>query len=173
MRYAAASLSEQERPMRQQQLFRGLWGGCAALALALFSAPASAQAQVGVSIEFGKPGMHGRVDIGNMPPPQVIVQQPVIIRQPPPPRVVVAQPVPVVVEPVYMWVPPKHRRNWSRYCDRYRACGVPVYFVQDRWYDENVRRGRGRDDEHRGRGRRGGDDDDHRGRGKHHGSGDR
>lgn len=53
-----------------------------------------------------------------------------------------------------MWVPPGHRRNWARHCHRYRACGVPVYFVRDEWYDRHVHRGaRHRDDDgRRGRG---------------------
>lgn len=145
--------------------FRGA-AALLALSLSALAPNATAQAQVGVSIEFGQPGMYGRVDIGNTPPPQVVVQQPVIIRQPPPPRVVVAQPVPVVVEPVYMWVPHKHRRNWARYCGRYRACGVPVYFVEDRWYDDHVGKGRGKS---RGRGH-----DDRGGkRGHEHGKGHR
>jgi hypothetical protein len=78
----------------------------------------------------------GRVDSGRYPPPQVVVQRPVIIA---PPRVVVAEP-----DPVYLWVPPGHRRDWRRYCGRYDACGVPVYFVRDEWYQGNVYRGQGR-----------------------------
>jgi hypothetical protein len=38
-----------------------------------------------------------------------------------------------------MWVPPGHQKKWRRYCGRYGACGVPVYFVQDGWYQENVK----------------------------------
>ena len=55
-----------------------------------------------------------------------------------------------------MWVPPGHRKNWRRHCGAYNACGVPVYFVQDRWYNDNVHpHGRDRDhdrDEGPGRG---------------------
>jgi hypothetical protein len=49
------------------------------------------------------------------------------------PTVVVAQP-----QPVYLWVPPGHRKNWSKHCHEYRACAAPVYFVQDGWYDQHV-----------------------------------
>jgi len=135
---------------------------CAAAA-----APALA-ADVGVSVEISQPGVYGRIDIGRFPAPQVIVPQPVIIQ---PPRVVVGSPV----QPIYLWVPPGHRKNWARYCAQYRACGVPVYFVRHDWYDREVRghreyrgenrerdRDRDRDREERGRGR----DDRGQGRGR-------
>ena len=132
---------------------------CAAAA-----APALA-ADVGVSVAISEPGVYGRIDIGRFPGPQVIVPQPVIVQ----PGMVVGPPV----QPIYMWVPPGHRRNWARYCAQYHACGYPVYFVRHDWYRREVRghrefrggdRGRGR--EERGRGR---DRDDHgpgRGRGR-------
>lgn len=130
-----------------------------AAAAATFAAllPLSSQAaDVGVSIQVSEPGVYGRIDIGRFPQPQVIVQQPVLIA---PPRVVVAQP-----QPVYMWVPPGHQKNWRKHCSRYNACGVPVYFVQEGWYREHVAQGPGRDhgDDHPGRGR---------GEGKGHGNG--
>ena len=34
------------------------------------------------------------------------------------------------LEPVYLYVPAGQVRRWSRYCDRYDACGRPVYFVR-------------------------------------------
>ncbi len=106
-------------------------------------APAFA-ADVGVSISISQPGVYGRVDIGRFPQPQVVVAQPVIVQRPvvvhqPQPQVVVVQP-----EPVYMWVPPGHRKNWRKHCREYNACGVPVYFVRDDWYGEHVHRGPGR-----------------------------
>ena len=108
-------------------------------------APAMA-ADVGVSVSVSQPGVYGRIDIGNFPQPAVVVAQPVIIQQP---RVVVAQPV----QPVYMWVPPGHQKHWSKHCGEYNACGVPVYFVRDEWYQQNVMRGRhGDDKEHGGKG---------------------
>ncbi len=100
------------------------------LALALVAAatsPAFSQTSVGVSVGINQPGVYGRIDIGNVAPPPVILPQPVIIR-----------PRPVVVhqEPVYLYVPPGHQKNWSKHCGRYRACGQPVYFVQETWVRE-------------------------------------
>lgn len=113
-------------------------------------AGASPAAEVGVSVQISQPGVYGRIDIGRFPQPQVVVAQPVIVQRP----VVVQQPVVVAQpEPVYMWVPPGHRKNWRKHCAHYNACGVPVYFVRDDWYDHNVR-GPGRDrDDDRGPGR--------------------
>jgi hypothetical protein len=48
------------------------------------------------------------------------------------------QPVYAQQAPVYLWVPQMQRTNWSQYCGQYGACNVPVYFVQDRWYQQNV-----------------------------------
>jgi hypothetical protein len=87
----------------------------------------SAQAQVGVSVSVHQPGVWGRIDIGGLPPPALVLPQPVLIV---PPRVVVQR------EPIYLYVPPTHQQNWRRYCGRYGACGQPVYFVQDRWVRE-------------------------------------
>jgi hypothetical protein len=102
-------------------------------------APAGAT-DVGVSIQISQPGVYGRIDIGQFPKPQVVVAQPVIVLKPPPQQVVVAQP-----QPVYMWVPPGHRKNWRKHCREYGACGVPVLFVEDRWYDDNVKgKGKGK-----------------------------
>jgi hypothetical protein len=119
-------------------------------------APALAQTSVGVSIGIHQPGVYGRIDIGNQPPPAVVYPQPVIIA-----------PAPVAVhrQPIYLYVPPGHQKHWSRYCGRYNACGQPVYFVQERWVrdrwdheherrdrSEHDRPGRGHDDRGRGHG---------------------
>ncbi len=104
---------------------------------------------IGVSVQISQPGVYGRIDIGKFPQPQVVVAQPVIVQRP-----VVVQQAQVVraPEPVYMWVPPGHRKNWKKHCGEYNACGVPVYFVRDDWYDRQVR-GQGRDgDDHPGKG---------------------
>jgi hypothetical protein len=61
----------------------------------------------------------------------LIVAQPVVVRQP---RVIVAEPV----QPVYLWVPPGHQKNWSKHCSHYNACGTPVYFVKEDWYRAHV-----------------------------------
>lgn len=116
-----------------------------ALAASVFSHPAQA-AEVGVSIGISQPGVHGRIDIGRFPQPQVVVQQPVII----------ARSAARAPDPVYLWVPPAHQKHWHRHCGAYKACGVPVYFVQERWYHDHVmrgeRRGHRHGDRHDGRG---------------------
>ncbi|ODV09453.1 MAG: hypothetical protein ABT20_10780 [Rubrivivax sp. SCN 70-15] len=109
-----------------------------ATALLAASLPSFA-ADVGVSVQISQPGVYGRIDIGRFPQPELIVQQPVIIGRP-----VVAAP-----QPVYLWVPPGQQKHWGRYCARYRACGVPVYFVQDRWYRDHVMTQRDRRDDRR------------------------
>lgn len=87
--------------------------------------PAQA-ANVGVSVSVGQPGFYGQIDIGNVPQPQVIYQTPVIIQ---------AVPMGVVQRPVYLHVPPGHEKHWNKHCAKYNACGVPVYFVRDTWYN--------------------------------------
>jgi hypothetical protein len=91
---------------------------------------------VGVVIDINQPGVYGRVELGNRPPPPVYYPQPVIIV--PPPVYVTQQPTYVAPAPVYMKVPPGHQKKWAKHCYRYNACNQPVYFVQ---YEE--RRGKG------------------------------
>lgn len=124
--------------------------GAAALLMAAGSVLA---ADVGVSVTVDKPGFYGSIDIGGVPRPRTVNVEPVIV-----------QPViGVMAPPVYMHVPPGHAKKWSRYCRQYDACGRPVYFVRDDWYENTYiphyrekhgggDRGRGRDDEGRGHG---------------------
>ena len=115
-----------------------------AIALTLGAlAPAFAQTSVGVSIGINQPGMYGRIDIGNFPQPQLVYAQPVII----------TRPVQYVQQqPVYLYVPPGHQKNWRKHCGSYNACGQPVYFVKEQWvrerYEENHRGDRRDDDDH-------------------------
>jgi hypothetical protein len=129
----------------------------AALALILLcacgAAPSFAQTNVGVSVSVHQPGVYGRIDIGNFPPPQVILPQPVIITP---------GPVAVHQRPVYLYVPPGHQKNWSKHCSRYSACGQPVYFVQESWvqarYDERHAHGGGQGQgKHKHKGKHGND----------------
>jgi len=60
-------------------------------------------------------------------PPPLIMTAPVVVER---------APVGAVRETVYLHVPPGHERHWAQHCREYNACGVPVYFVQDRWYNE-------------------------------------
>ena len=105
------------------------------LALTLLAAGACAHAQIQIapiagSISINKPGVYGRIDIGQQPPPppvQLVYPQPVVIAP---------TPVAVYQRPVYLYVPPGHAKDWRHYCGRYSACGQPVYFVQERWVRE-------------------------------------
>ena len=103
-----------------------------ALAASLTAVLPAQAADTGVTIGISQPGVYGRIDIGRFPQPQLVVQQPVII----------SAPTYSAPQPVYLWVPPGHRKDWRRYCGQYSACGQPVYFVQDNWYRE---RGPGRE----------------------------
>ena len=128
-----------------------------AAGIAAATAPAIA-ADVGVSVTIGQPGFYGRIDIGTFPQPVVIYPQPIVIHP-------VVGPVP---QPIYLRVPPGHARDWRKHCAKYQACGQPVYFVQETWY-QDVYLPHYRDhDDYRGehRGRSSGKDG---GRGKGHG----
>ncbi|MFZ1035989.1 MAG: hypothetical protein WAU61_10975 [Smithella sp.] len=84
-------------------------------------------ADVGVSVSVGEPGFYGQINIGSAPQPEFISPNPVVI-QPGPGR--------VIGEPLYLHVPPGHVKNWKKFCGRYNACGRPVYFVSDKWYNK-------------------------------------
>ena len=123
-------------------------------------APAFA-ADVGVSLSIGQPGFYGQIDIGNVPRPQVIYQQPVVIQR---------APEFVAAEPIYLHVPPGHEKHWGKHCAQYNACGRPVYFVRDDWYNnEYVPRYRNGGDDHGGGHGHGRDHD----KGHGHGHGDK
>ena len=113
--------------------------------LAIAAWPAAAQ----VTTIQGQllPGVYGRVDIGNAPPPPLIYAQPIIIQR---------GPTYVQQAPLYLHVPPGHEKKWSKHCSKYNACGQPVYFVRDG----------GGDGYRSGDGYRG-DNDDHGGKDKH------
>lgn len=66
------------------------------------------------------PGVYGRIDLGNAPPPPVLYAQPMIITRPA---------VGVPQRPLYLYVPPGHAKNWAKHCGKYNACAQPVYFV--------------------------------------------
>ncbi|HZP12267.1 MAG TPA: hypothetical protein VFB36_07585 [Nevskiaceae bacterium] len=124
-----------------------------ALLLATVASPAIAQ--VSASITIGDPHFYGTINIGDVPePPQLIYREPVVVEH-----------VHVVEQPVYLHVPPGHAKHWSKHCAAYHACGRPVYFVKDEWY-ENVYAPAYR--EKHGHGHHHGDDHD---QGEHHGWG--
>jgi hypothetical protein len=88
------------------------------------SAPAFA-ADVSASIGVSQPGFYGQINIGEFPRPTVIYAEPLWIERP---RKV------VYVQPIYLHVPPGHEKHWSKHCASYGACGRPVYFVREDWY---------------------------------------
>jgi hypothetical protein len=77
-----------------------------------------------------RPGVYGRVEVGNQPPP-VVYSEPVQVVAPP----VYVQSAPPPVQPVYLHVPPWEAADWRRYCHRYDMCGRPVYFVRSEEYE--------------------------------------
>jgi len=95
------------------------------IAAIMVTASAGALAQ-NVSMQLGQTGYYGSIDLGNLSRPPVIYQQPMVIRE-------VAQYR--NAQPMYMRVPPGHAKKWSKHCAAYNACGRPVYFVQDSWYN--------------------------------------
>jgi hypothetical protein len=120
-------------------------------AAALFAisaaAPALAAVDVGVGVTIREPGVYGRIELGNRPPPPVLYPQPVVIARP---AVVVAEP------PLYLYVPPGHAKKWGKHCHEYNACGRQVYFVQERWVHDEYHRahpGKGPPEHSQGRGR--------------------
>jgi hypothetical protein len=114
-----------------------------------------------VSISVGQPGFYGQINIGGYPAPQLLYPQPVIV-----------QPAPYGAQPLYLYAPPRHVHNWKKYCRQYGACGSPVYFVQQRWYNQvyvpQYRREHGHGYE-----RHDHDHDDRHGHGHGHGHGHR
>lgn len=98
-----------------------LLGGLLALLALAGGAAQAATPYVSATVEGAlAPGVYGRIDIGNAPPPPLIYTQPVIIQR---------SPV-MVQQPLYLHVPPGHAKKWSKHCARYNACGRPVYFVR-------------------------------------------
>jgi hypothetical protein len=128
----------------------------AALAAASAICARALAADVGVSVSVGEPGFYGQINIGDTRP-ALIYPQPVVIEQ-----------GPVYGGPVYLHVPPGHEKHWAKHCSEYGACGRPVYFVQDGWYNDvyvpAYGRGHGPGDSDGGPG-------EGRGRGRGHGKG--
>jgi hypothetical protein len=144
------------------------------VALFAFGITAANAGNVNVAVSVSgqvQPGVYGRIDIGNAPPP-VVYEQPVLIM--PPAR-------PVRMEPLYLHVPPGHAKKWSKFCYKYDACGRPVYFVRSdeyvhdsyyarRGYEHDYARYRYVDhDDHHGHGHDHDHDNDHHDHGKHKG----
>jgi hypothetical protein len=86
---------------------------------------AAAQAHAGYLNETAggplRPGVYGRIQVRNAPPPPLISPHPVIA---------VKELGPVKGEPLYLYLPAGQVRKWAKYCERYQACERPVYFVR-------------------------------------------
>jgi hypothetical protein len=105
----------------------------ALLLATLNSAAADVDVRVIMSTDV-RPGIYGRVELGNAPPPPVVYAEPVLIAPPPrPPRTVIVAPPPPP-QPIYLHVPPGHAKNWKKHCKKYHACDRPVYFVMSDEY---------------------------------------
>ena len=107
-----------------------------AIALTALCASASvAHAQYANVVISGevKPGVYGRVEFGNTPPPPLVYAQPVYIHRD----------RRYVNHPYYLHVPPGHAKNWSKHCHQYNACYHPVYFVRSVEYEPNYHSGKG------------------------------
>ncbi|HVK94682.1 MAG TPA: hypothetical protein VM571_08135 [Noviherbaspirillum sp.] len=109
-------------------------------ALAAYGASSAHASDVSVGVSIAgevTPGVYGRVDIGNHPPP-VLYSQPVIITK---------SARPIASRPLYMHVPPGHAKNWGKHCHKYNACGQPVYFVKSAEYEPSRKGDRGHKDD--------------------------
>lgn len=140
------------------------------IAATLCAAAVPALAQIDVNINIGDPGFYGRINSVDMRP-RVYVTQPVIVERQ----------VRYRAEPVYLRVPPGHRKNWAKHCRKYDACGQRVLFVRDDWYTNSyaprvrekvvyrqVQHDRRDHDDDRGRGH---GNDKHKHKDKDHGKG--
>lgn len=78
-----------------------------------------------VVVKVGEPGYFGRIEVLDAPKPVLISTEPVIIQR-----------ERMINEPTYVYVPADQRTNWAANCSKYEACGRPVYFVEDRWYND-------------------------------------
>ena len=82
----------------------------ATAAVLLLVAAAGTHAQTYINTTVGgqlAPGVYGRIDIGNAPPPPLIYAEPMIIHRPA---------VMVPRSPIYLHVPPGHAKNWGKHC---------------------------------------------------------
>ena len=142
--YPPSSSARRRNPLKKLAL----------LALALSAATSVlAGTDVAVSIGINQPGVYGRINIGNAPPPVVVHSQPVVIAP---------SPVAVQQSPIYLYVPVAHQQNWRSYCGRYNACGQRVYFVKEQWVRERWEHEHERHGKHRGHDHKHGHD--HRGK---------
>ena len=80
-----------------------------------------------------KPGVYGRIELGNTPPPPVINAQPVVIVRDK-----------RYTQPVYLHVPPGHAKHWDKHCHKYNACYRPVHFVKSAEHEPGYQHDKGK-----------------------------
>ena len=104
-----------------------------AVAAIAASMAGAAQAQAYINIDAGGafvPGVYGQISIGNNVPPPLMDAQPVVVGR-----------ANYGATPIYLHVSIDEYRDWGRYCNRYRACNEPVYFIRvdqnNRWWERN------------------------------------
>lgn len=85
---------------------------------------ATQNANANVTLTAGQPGFYGRIEIGDVPHPELISPQPIVIKAAGAPRA-----------PWYLHVPPGHAKDWAKHCGKYNACGERVFFVRTQWYN--------------------------------------
>jgi hypothetical protein len=121
-RYGSSSVFYQGR--RRVGLQQGVQTMRAFFILAALACVPAMAADVAVSVSIGEPGFYGQIDIGTFPRPRLLFPTPIVIQR-----------VEVVRAPLYLRVPPGHEKHWDRHCAEYNACGAPVYFIEDGWYN--------------------------------------
>jgi hypothetical protein len=99
------------------------WAGAAACAGAAAAGAVPAQVDYRNLTAGGplRPGIYGRIEVRQGPPPPLVYDKPVVARQPL---------VPTARQPVYLYVPPGQLRRWPQHCARWNACEQPVLFVR-------------------------------------------
>ncbi|MDF3030144.1 MAG: hypothetical protein K0R03_702 [Moraxellaceae bacterium] len=73
---------------------------------------------------------HGAVDVRNFSRPELVSPHPIIV------RFLSAQ---MLARALYLHVPQSHRTKWEGWCHHYQACGHPVYFVTEQWFERVYR----------------------------------
>lgn len=80
-----------------------------------------------------QPGLYGAVTVGDRHP-TVIYHEPVRVYHPEPVyyerHYSTSHYAPVVVQPIIIHAPKKHRKHWKKHCHQYHACGREVRFVE-------------------------------------------
>lgn len=95
-----------------------------------FSFPASSN-NTGISVNIGQPGFYGQINLGNQGlNPRLIYSNPITA---------IPSNIGIPQQPIYLHVPPGHAKKWSKHCHQYKACGQPVYFVEEKWYNDAYR----------------------------------